>query len=1294
MPSPLRLFRIALAASALLAVIGVGWELQRFGPTERSAARHLEAEVRQYVVARAEQVTSLAHRVATEQSLIENASTSRDALPALFARLAELATASSGNNVTVTVYVPERPGTFRALAWSDGASGSIVPTLLNGPAALFVAPGAGSTPGAGALRVVFVQPVEAAGRRVAVVATETVLSPVSSQSGASTLETSRGPVTIIPHYAGAGALASTNDFLIQSPASDDVLVEVHFAPEDLAAHRRDFRQRVGAVAALPLVLALFGCVGYMLGRRRAVRSSARWLGWSIGAVAIAALGALALAGLSIVAGAPSQVITSCAVLVVLATAAILPGGWWWRRPNRRQPASAPARFVLEHLLVGVAIELARLACIELLAQRITTPSLANWQSALFPFDAAGLLDIWNVLIAEIAICWGAATIVAIVAERWRLLAHRVWGLAAVALWMSAAAFTAFLQPAWSRPLDASLPLLLAVTLFALAAPRIRRAYHHATQSSRLWFGFLSLLLPLLVVYPLAASAVDMATRDVIEHDYAPKTAGQSSDILAVLARTQQEIDGLPNLQEPIRSAGGPTALPANAPVESQTAFLVWSQTSLSKTRVVSDIELYGPDLHLISRFALNFPDYIYRVSAQQWDGAGCRWEVTGEVKRFGSTDRTTVLAQRGLCDAQGRLIGAIVLHVAPTDYEALPFISPPNVYADVLGVDATSTYEPAPPGLQLVVYGWSLQPIFTSNQPAWSIDAATFARLYKSGSPFWTTLEAERRAYHVYFVQNRAGIYALGYPAMTMFEHAARLAEIAAVAAVLFVLWQVVTALYAPLARLPEAPLPILFHEVRTSFYRKLFLYFVLAAVGPVFLFAVAFGTYMTSKFRADVENESAGVVTVARRVFEQVAASEQPLDQPLSDDVMLWIRQVINQDVNLYEGPELVATSQRDLFNSGLLPTRTPALVYRRIALDLLPTFVTEDRQYLVAASPVRARGHDAVLSVPLAPRQREIADEIDELYRGVLVGSVLVVLFAAGLGASIAGRMADPVARLTKATKQIAAGRLDVQITADTADELRRLVDDFNTMTATLVAQRAELARANQLKAWNEMARQVAHEIKNPLTPIQLAAEHLRRVHDDRGQPLGAVVEQCVRTILDQVRLLRQIASEFANFASEPRPHPETLDLPALVESIVEPYRVGLSGRIDFIVEAAPALPAIRVDRTLFVRALTNLVENAIQAMPQGGTLTLSMSCEAERVVLRVVDTGVGMDETAVARAFEPYFSTKVGGSGLGLANAKRTIEREGGAIALASVPGQGTTITIALAPAPALPDARANG
>ena len=221
--------------------------------------------------------------------------------------------------------------------------------------------------------------------------------------------------------------------------------------------------------------------------------------------------------------------------------------------------------------------------------------------------------------------------------------------------------------------------------------------------------------------------------------------------------------------------------------------------------------------------------------------------------------------------------------------------------------------------------------------------------------------------------------------------------------------------------------------------------------------------------------------------------------------------------------------------------------------------------------------------------------------------------------------------------------------------------------------------------------MARQVAHEIKNPLTPIQLAAEHLQRVHTDRGQPLGLVFDQCVQTVLGQVRLLRQIASEFANFAAEPRSRPELIHVPELVESVVGPSRLGVAGKVQIHVHAPRDLPPVRADRRLLVRALTNLVENAIQAMPEGGILTITARARASELVLTIADTGVGMDSEAISRAFEPHFSTKTGGSGLGLVNARRTIELEGGTIALESAHGTGTTVTITL-PLAALPDAPA--
>ena len=134
--------------------------------------------------------------------------------------------------------------------------------------------------------------------------------------------------------------------------------------------------------------------------------------------------------------------------------------------------------------------------------------------------------------------------------------------------------------------------------------------------------------------------------------------------------------------------------------------------------------------------------------------------------------------------------------------------------------------------------------------------------------------------------------------------------------------------------------------------------------------------------------------------------------------------------------------------------------------------------------------------------------------------------------------------------------------------------------------------------------MARQVAHDIKNPLTPIQLSAEHAQRVNLDRGRPLSPVLDECVTAILSQVKLLRQISAEFSSFASSPTPRPEPTALPALIDEVVEPYRTGLAGRIAIDVQADADLPAVAIDRTLFARALTNVIENALHAMPGDGT------------------------------------------------------------------------------------------
>jgi signal transduction histidine kinase len=1285
---------VGIAALVALAIAGVGFgiEVVRFGMTDAASVTRLERDVRQRFADSARRTETLARDVARQGELVALAASEPSRLPALFTRLASLTRPVGSSQPSTTVYVPVGPaGQYRVLAWSDGPAEDLPADRLSANSGLFIARG---TVG---LRVVFPVPIEHDGRRVGIATAETILSPETPlRSGRYELTSSLGPVAVAPVLGDAGETQPRADRFVVTGPSGAPLLEVRFSTADLARRRQAMRARVFALASLPVVALLPLVSLRLLERRRRARSAAEGLGWSAAAAVVLAASGAALTALLIALGAPSGAVYALIALTALGLTVQLVVSRWWSPGHRVFPEERPVRFALEHLGAGLVLAAALVVMARVFESRIAPETLATWQYPLVPLEASNLLYLTGLLLIQLAIGWTAAAVIAMLAERWRI-SWKQPGRAALAavLWVVPTAIVmlpAAVRPA--MPVRAWVAAAMAAVIFGLVAASVRGRYRRTSQAMRLLVLFAALLIPPFAFYPMGAVFAERATRSLIETDYAPLTAQQAQRLSAELARTQQEIDALPDLATLVSGESPARSATPGARVSDTLAYELWKQTSLGRIRATSEIELFGADGALLSHFALNVPEFDTADAPARvaWRGTNCQWAVFAEGVRFGAEERTVFNAERGICDANDHIAGAVVVR-AVLDYGVLPFVASTSPYYDVLGESLSERAAPRLQDLQVVVYGWSLHPLFRSGPVAWPIGEDVVARHYASRDPFWTTLSANRREYAVYFQNDRTSLYALGYPAPTLRDHTTRLAEIAAVVAGLFVALLAGAALYAPLVPRRQTPLRVLFDEIRQSFHRKIFLFFVLAAVGPVLLFALAFGAYMTTRLREDVKSEAASVVSVARRVFQEIAASEPASERnqpPPTDEVMLWIRQVIDQDVNLYVGSQLAATSQRNLFTSGLLPTRTPAAVYREIALNRLPVYVEEDRSgafhYLVAASAVPNHGPDAVLSVPLALRQREIEREIDELNRGVLLGAVLVVLFAANLGAAISGKFSDRVAGLTRATRLIAAGRLDVRVPVDSADELGRLGDDFNSMSATLAAQRAELARTNQIKAWAEMARQVAHEIKNPLTPIQLAAEHLQRVHDDERRPLGKVFDQCVSTVLKQVRLLRQIASEFANFAGDPTPRPAALPAAEFLEGIVNAYRLGLGERTRIDLDVAPATPPIWADRTLVARAITNLVENAVQAMPGGGTLTVSAATAAAGgVVVIVADQGVGMDAESLSRAFEPYFSTKTAGSGLGLANAKRNIERSGGTIAIASEPGVGTTVTVVLPSAP---------
>jgi two-component system nitrogen regulation sensor histidine kinase NtrY len=227
--------------------------------------------------------------------------------------------------------------------------------------------------------------------------------------------------------------------------------------------------------------------------------------------------------------------------------------------------------------------------------------------------------------------------------------------------------------------------------------------------------------------------------------------------------------------------------------------------------------------------------------------------------------------------------------------------------------------------------------------------------------------------------------------------------------------------------------------------------------------------------------------------------------------------------------------------------------------------------------------------------------------------------------------------------------------------------------------------LMKSNQLAAWAEMARAIAHEVKNPLTPIQLSAEHVRRLLHDRGVLPNAEMEACLDTIVRNVRELRDISGAFSTYAKIPDLALTRVDPTAFLREIATPYRAAPPAGIA-IEEHHVEAPEILADPRILARAIVNLIENALQSMPDGGTLTLSSGPgQRGEVVFTVADTGTGLTQDARARLFEPYFSTKSSGTGLGLAIVRRVVLGHGGSIDVSSTPGRGTTFRIRLKEAP---------
>ena len=280
---------------------------------------------------------------------------------------------------------------------------------------------------------------------------------------------------------------------------------------------------------------------------------------------------------------------------------------------------------------------------------------------------------------------------------------------------------------------------------------------------------------------------------------------------------------------------------------------------------------------------------------------------------------------------------------------------------------------------------------------------------------------------------------------------------------------------------------------------------------------------------------------------------------------------------------------------------------------------------------------------------------------------------------------RITQPVEELAVAAREVASGRWDARIDVRTYDEVGQLATAFNDMTRTLRVQKERLLQTERVAAWRELARRLAHELRNPLFPLQITVENLQRARQLDHEQFMEVFTESTATLKTELANLNSIVARFSDFSKMPSPRFERMNVNETLREVLRLFDAQFNevGKPAIIRELflKDDLPEIDGDPELLHRAFQNLVLNAVDAMPAGGTLTLRTSDLDGKIRVEIADTGSGLTAEESARLFTPYYTTKPQGTGLGLAIVQSVVSDHHGTVSISSEEGRGTTIRIDL-------------
>jgi signal transduction histidine kinase len=709
------------------------------------------------------------------------------------------------------------------------------------------------------------------------------------------------------------------------------------------------------------------------------------------------------------------------------------------------------------------------------------------------------------------------------------------------------------------------------------------------------------------------------------------------------------------------------------PSDPNFAHALWQRSLVAKFNWYSSLELRDAEGNSLSWFSLNVPKYYIRPPELERSET---WTIVRQSLSFIGKEKEFLIGYKDWSD-ETHYLGRLILYVS-LDPEMLPFLYSANPYFEVLRTDPMPSLNEFDFGC--AIYDLEGNPLFNPQKLTSGISGEDLDRLANSGQPFWSRFREKGTTYDAYLFRTQDRNYALFTPVKKMKTRAVGFLRLfffdLAVVAAVFILF----AFLAGKAKLARPPL--------WSFSNRVYAAFLAVALIPLVMYTVftrsLFDRIFTERFVEDAAIHASYAQSLMEAFLIVRDKNISPYLAPTAD-LALWISSTLANDVNLYRDALLVASSRLEFFDSGLLPDLLDGEAYESLVYGRKPFYTKRETiggySFQTLTVPYGFENSTLFISLPFPFEQQETARATQEIveFLALLAAffSILVILFSRGIRSIVI----VPVRKLLAGTREVGLGNLEVRIDHQSRDEMMTLIEGFNAMIKNLKAHEQELAEMSKKVAWTEMARKVAHEIKNPLTPIQLSAEHVLKVYEDKTGDLDRALKESMSYIIGEVENLRRIAQEFMEISRDTTLHKDPLDLADVLEDTLRPYRKLLSERIRFKVVYAGRDFRTRGDAAKLKTAFRNIVANAVEAISRKGEVALTVGREGSKHRIVIRDTGSGMSRETIERIFDPYFSTKDSGTGLGLPIAKKIIEEHGGTIHVSSEPGVGTTVTIEL-------------